>query len=207
MKAKGLMTAVLVSSLLLISPNAFADSVKINILIQGSASGMNATVVEHGPRGVPFDDVDLSTNNREHGWGWGTLLHANGHRHDGKPPSSLRLESGPASTGSGLTLAVSIAADNSAVLFVRDTRLGSTLGIFGPDRPPSDAATSPIAATAVAGTTANPAASIVIVVSAAADAASEPDPDITEVPEPASLFLLGAGLVSLAVGWRLRKRF
>jgi hypothetical protein len=123
MKAKGLMTAVLVSSLLLISSNAFADSVKINILVQGSASGLNATVVEHGPRGVPFDDIDLSTNNREHGWGWGTMLHANGRDHDGKPPSSLRLESGPASTGSGLTLAVSMASDNSAVLFVRDTRL------------------------------------------------------------------------------------
>jgi hypothetical protein len=204
MKAKGLMTAVLLSSSLLISSNAFADSVKITILVQGSASGLNATVVEHGPRGVPFDDIDLSTNNREHGWGWGTMLHANGRDHDGKPPSSLRLESGPASTGSGLTLAVSMASDNSAVLFVRDTRLGSTLGIFGPDGPPSEGAASPIAATVVTGIPADPAVSIVV--SAAADAASDPDPDITEVPEPTSLLLLGAGLVSLAAGWRLRKR-
>jgi hypothetical protein len=201
MKAKGLMTAVLVLSLLLISSNAFADSVKINILVQGSPSGLNVAVVEHGPRGVPFDDVDLSANKREHGWGWGTLLHANGRDHDGKPPSSLHLESGPASTGNGLTLAVSIDAGNSAVLFVRNTRVGSTLGIFGPDGPTNDAV-PPIAATIVP---AIPAASAPSTTVSTAAEATAPDAGIAEVPEPTSLLLLGAGFVSLA-GWQLRKR-
>jgi len=69
MKAKSLMTAVLLSSLFLVSREGFSESIKADRIV-------------HYPNGVPFQDIVLTASDRDHGWAWGTLLH---HGHRGKP--------------------------------------------------------------------------------------------------------------------------
>jgi hypothetical protein len=125
---------------------------------------------------------------------------------DGQPPSTLHLNFDSPSAGSGLSLAISITADNSAVLFVRNTRVGSTLGIFGPDSPaappllpvsgPPPAAESPASSTLTLTATAPAAAAV-------GETASSGE-GIAEVPEPSSLLLLGTGLFTVAL-WQWRK--
>src|SRR4029434_6518186 len=131
MKAKSLMTAFLVGSLLLVSSQALADSVPIDLVINRSQHGINITIdIGHGPNGAPFDNVDLSSSIRAHGRGWGTLLEQGQRNVTSRTAGDIPI--GPAFGGSGLTLTISILSDNSGVMFARNTRVGSALAAFAP---------------------------------------------------------------------------
>jgi len=216
MKAKSLMTAALVFSLLIVSKPATADSVPVDLVINRTQHGVNVAIdIGNPPNGVPFENVDLSASTRTHGRGWGTLLEG---QHTATSVNSNNVAIGPAFAGSSLTLTISIFGDNSGVMFARNsTRVGAAVGSFEgvvDDDPPAPICTlctaaavsttdqaPSVAATAVSTTAAVAvAAATTNTVTAQAD-----DVVVTEVPEPTSLILIGTGLFALAI-WKFQTR-